>query len=272
MIEVLIIALLLAFILWYMIHPGKPTKEQREMVFGGNYAHRGLHSMDKIIPENSLSAFKLAVQKGYGIELDVTLSKDGKVMVFHDDTLDRVCGVRGNIEDYTFDKLREMRLCNTEEKIPLLEEVLQAVDGKSPLIVEIKTGKRNDELCEKTLKILESYSGPYCVESFNPLIVTWFKKNAPKIMRGQLAMNRKEYKDLPKWMTLAMASGFTNVLARPHFIAYGTSPKSIFIKMAEKLGAIKVVWTVNNSHDFKEFEKSNDAVIFEYYEPKPRYK
>lgn len=242
------------------------------MLKGRNYAHRGLHSKDKAIPENSISAFELAVEKGYGIELDVILSKDGKVMVFHDDTLERVCGISGNFEDYTLEELKNMTLFNTDEKIPTFQEVLKVVNGVVPIIIEIKTSKRNQELCEKLLNNVKDYTGSYCVESFNPFIVSWFRKNAPHIMRGQLTMNRKKYNNIPKWMGMIMSNALANVISRPQFIAHGIGSKSFLLRTAESLGAIKVVWTVNDNLVHKKYEEGNDTVIFEFYEPEPRYK
>ena len=121
-----------------------------------NFAHRGLHDMKKGIPENSLAAFRAAVEAGYGAELDVQLSKDGQVVVFHDDTLKRVCGVEGDVVDYDYEDLRKMSLNGTGETIPLFTEVLKIFEkGIGPLIVELKTGKRNKELCRKTYEILK---------------------------------------------------------------------------------------------------------------------
>ena len=267
-----VLIILIGILIIFLIYPGKCTEEQKKMLVGINHAHRGLHSKDKSIPENSISAFKLAVEKGYGIELDVILSKDGEVMVFHDDTLNRVCGISGKFEDYTLYELREMKLCNSNEKIPMLHEVLEIVNGKVPIIIEIKSGNRNKELCEKVLKCIREYLGPYCIESFNPFIVAWFRKNAPDIMRGQLTMNRKDYDNVPKWMGIVMGNALANVISRPQFIAYGTSSKSFLIKTSERLGAMKVIWTINDDVDYKKYEEENHAVIFEFYEPKARYK
>ena len=142
-----------------------------------------------------LPPFRKAVEAGCdGIELDVQLSSDGQVVVFHDDTLDRVCGVHGNVIDYSLADLRRMKLLDTEETIPLFTEVLDALSqGAGPVIVELKSGKRNGELCEKTRELLRAYPGVYCVESFDPGIVNWFRKNAPEIIRGQLAMPAEYY-------------------------------------------------------------------------------
>ena len=113
-----------------LLFPGAATKRQKAPFMGVNFAHRGLHSRDKSVPENSLAAFELAASAGYGIELDVQLSKDGQVVVFHDDTLDRVCGVHGRVDAFDYSQLREMKLCGSEQTIPLFTEVLQTIRGR----------------------------------------------------------------------------------------------------------------------------------------------
>ncbi len=267
----LIILALIIILLWFLLHPARISDEKRKMFDGINHAHRGLHTKDKSIPENSLTAFKAAVEKGYGIELDLQLSKDGEVVVFHDDTTDRVCGVSGKVDSLTFSELQELRLCETSETIPLFTQVLECVDGKVNLIVELKPVHDFEELCEKTLKILREYDGPYCVESFNPKIVAWFKNNAPDIVRGQLTENPRNYKEVPLHIGIAVGNVFTNVIARPHFIAHGMDKKSVFVRLAEMMGAMRVCWTVRENDDIAKREAENNAIIFEFYTPSPSF-
>ena len=146
LLTIVIIAAVLCLLVLFLIWPGRPGSEKVAPFAGRNFAHRGLHSKDCTVPENSLTAFRLAAEAGYGIELDIQLSKDGEVVVFHDDTLPRVCGVEGRVDAYTLAELREMRLCGTDERIPLLSEVFEVVAGRSPFIIELKTGPRNREL------------------------------------------------------------------------------------------------------------------------------
>ena len=122
----------------FLLAPGHASRRQKAPFLGMNFAHRGLHSRDKSVPENSIAAFRLAARAGYGVELDVHLSRDGQVVVFHDDTLERVCGVSGQVEDYTFQELQQFRLCGTEERIPLLSDVLGVIRGRGPIILELK--------------------------------------------------------------------------------------------------------------------------------------
>ncbi len=256
---------------WAVLHPGRYSAEQRAMIEGVNHAHRGLHTRDRSVPENSLAAFRAAVLAGYGIELDIQLSQDGEVVVFHDDTLDRVCGVHGRVDAYPLAELRAMRLCGGEETIPLLREVLDEVNGKVPLIVELKSGPRNSELCEKALAILRTYSGPYCIESFDPRIVGWFKRSAPDILRGQLADAAASYKGQPKPLAFALSRVLMNVVARPQFIAYGPGRKPPSVRLTEAMGALRIAWTVHPEDDVEKKQAENDAVIFEFYRPATKY-
>ena len=253
----------------FLVAPGRASKNDKKPFMYKNFAHRGLHKKDKTVPENSLAAFERASSYGYGIELDVQLSKAGQVVVFHDDTLNRVCGVDSRVDEKTYDELSKISLCGTTQTIPLFSEVLKTVRGRGPLIVELKNGKRNEELCEKTYALLEKYSGEYCIESFNPFIVRWFKKNAPEVIRGQLANPPKDYNgEVGPITAVILGNCLLNFLSRPQFIAYKITPKPFTVKLCEALGAMKVAWT---SHDWVN-EKFYDAVIFEFYKPKLKYK
>lgn len=250
-----------------LLAPGKTGRNQKKPFIGRNYAHRGLHSEDKSVPENSLPAFDKAAAAGYGIELDVQLSKDGQVVVFHDDDLNRVCGDARRVDEVDYAELKEMKLCQTEETIPLFSTVLETVNGRSPLIVELKTGRRNDELCRKTCETLAGYEGNYCIESFDPRIVAWFRKNAPEILRGQLAAPACEYKN-KKPLPFLLSHVLLNVIARPQFIAYKIGPRPLSVRLSELMGAMKVGWTSKD----RASEKGRDAVIFEFYTPEVFYK
>lgn len=257
--------------LWAVLCPGRPSAAQRALLTGVNYAHRGLHTRDKSVPENSLAAFAAAVKAGYGIELDVQLSQDGEVMVFHDDTLDRVCGVEGRVDAYPAEALQQMALCGTRETVPLFTQVLDTVRGQAPLIVELKTGPRKKELCEKVLLLLRGYKGPYCIESFDPRIVAWFRKNAPDILRGQLTDAPGAFGGQPFVQRVALGNVLANCIARPQFIAHGPGSKTPFVRLAESMGALRVCWTVRDTDNIDSKQAANDAVIFEFYSPAPRF-
>jgi len=253
----------------FLLAPGAVTKRQKAPFFGRNFAHRGLHCEDRSVPENSLEAFRLASRAGYGAEMDVQLTKDGQVVVFHDDTLDRVCGVHARVDEKSYDELKLLRLCGTDQRIPLLTEVLELYGGRGPLIVELKTGPRNRELCEKTYAILSDYPGEVCIESFNPMIVRWFRLHGKDLVRGQLAAQTWEYGDtVAKPTAFLLSHCLLNFLSRPQFIAYHTGYRPLSTRLSEAMGAMRFCWTSHNERA----ERRRDGVIFEFYRPQLRFK
>jgi glycerophosphoryl diester phosphodiesterase len=186
------------------------------------FAHRGLHAISQGVPENSLKAFSLAVEQGYGIELDVHLSKDGVLVVEHDDSLLRTCGTDRAIEDCRWEEIKDLNLEGTEEKLPSLEQVFALVDGKIPLLIEAKAYRGNQAALAAAIhQALQGYSGDSCVESFDPRVLFWFRKNAPEVVRGQLSgyLLRHGAK-VSKGVDFAMRHLLVNFLSRPDFIAY----------------------------------------------------
>ncbi len=250
----------------FLLAPGRATKGQTAPFWGRNFAHRGLHSRDRSVPENSLKAFELASAAGYGMELDVQLTRDGQVVVFHDDDLRRVCGVEGKVWDYTFSELQKFPLCGTEERIPLFSDVLNTVRGRGAIICELKNGPRNRELCKKTYDLIAAYTGEICIESFNPFIVSWFRFHAPELLRGQLATD--SYEGRGALQSFLLRNCLFNWAARPQFIAYKLVKRPLAVRFSELLGAMRVAWT---SHEPRS-EKGQDAVIFEYYKPRISFK
>lgn len=261
------LALLLAA--WIcLIAPKRADKRQRAAFKGYAYAHRGLYEANQSLPENSLEAFRRAVKAGYGIELDLQLSADGQVVVFHDDTLLRVCGVDKRVDAYRYDELCALKLFDSAEHIPLFSEVLKVVGAKVPLIVELKAGGEWRSLCEKASAMLAAYDGPYCVESFHPSLVRWFCANAPKVLRGQLSeAYRYSRRHVGGAAAFVMSRLLTNVWTRPHFIAYRIGPKCLSARFAEALGAIKVSWTAREPKEHASLAAKSDMVIFEHYRP-----
>jgi len=253
----------------FLIAPEKASRKKRVPFSGHNFAHRGLHEMDRSVPENSLPAFAAAASLGYGVELDVHITSDGELAVFHDSDTKRVCGVEGVVEDMTWDELSKLRLFGTEYGIPLLSEVLELMGEDCPVIIELKRGNRNVELCEKTNDMMKKYGGRYCIESFDPRIVGWFRCNAPEVLRGQLASDSIEMaKDTRKLNAFMVGNLLTNFVARPNFIAYGLGRKPFIVKLCGRMGAMRVAWVAHDNSS----EKANDAVIFEYYRPSAKFK
>ena len=254
----------------FLVAPGKASGEKKAPFFGANIAHRGLHRADRSVPENSLAAFRDAAENGYAIELDVHLTADDRVVVFHDDSLRRVCGVEQDVEALTWRELRDLRLDGTGEHIPMLSDVLAEVRGRVPIVVELKTSPRRRELCERTWELLRAYNGDYCIESFDPRIVRWWHFNAPGVLRGQLSCTREQFgESATPVQAFFLSRLLCNFLGRPQFIAYGLDGrKPLLVRLVEKMGAMRFCWT---SHDWKN-EVSNDAVIFEFYRPRQRFK
>ena len=255
----------------YLSFPAKAGKG-REIFTGHPFAHRGLYDNDAGIPENSLPAFRRAVEHGFGCELDVQLTKDEKLVVFHDDNLKRMCGDSRLLRDVTFEELETMRLIGTDERIPTFDEVLSVVGGKIPLIVELKSERPNLELntknCEITYETLSRYNGDYCIESFDPSIVQWFRLHAPGIIRGQLATGTAGYGKMKKGQAFALSHLLMNFYGRPHFIAYDIDfPQPLSLKICLLLGAFRASWTCRKKEEHGQRIKAGEAVIFEHYIP-----
>ena len=233
------------------------------------YAHRGLHDTALGVPENSMAAFGRAVEAGYGIELDIQLSKDKIPVVFHDFTLKRVCGAEGKVSDYTYEELRNFRLSGSEEKIPKLEEVLALVDGRVPLIVEFKIEFTDLSLCPIADKLLREYKGQYCMESFNPLGVLWYRRNHKEVIRGQLADHFHKEGEYRGLLYFLLQNLLFNFLTKPDFIAYNRKyPKKTSRRLCRGLyGNLGAAWTIRSREELAEAEKYFDIFIFEGFIP-----
>ena len=254
----------------FLIAPGHASEEKKAPFFGANIAHRGLHTRDKTVPENSLAAFRAAADRGYGVEFDVHITLDGQLVVFHDDDLERMCGLEKCLDDCTWEELQPLRLAGTAEHIPLLGEVLEVIGGRTPIVLELKRGRQNRALCQGVRDALRDYAGDICVESFDPIILRWWRRNAPEVLRGQLSCPQEQFgAAVSKPKAAILSRLLTNFLCRPQFIAYGLEGKKpLTVRLCEAMGAMKVCWTSHTpSH-----EDENDAVIFEFYRPIRRFK
>ena len=258
------IALIFAIYL-ILIAPGR--KNGIEKYKGVKFAHRGLHGEGRA--ENSMSAFRAAVEEGYGIELDVRLSKDGQLVVFHDDTLDRVVGMEGRVDAYTAEELGKMSLSGTADSVPLFADVLELVGGRVPLLVEIKENPGNSAVSRATAEMLSSYSGPYVIESFNPLSLRTVSKKAPKVARGILSHRYYAYKQYKKPLYFLLQTLLLNRICSPAFIAYDhRHANALSLRIARKMGAVTFAWTVRSAEEEQEAYKNGfDGVIFENYRP-----
>ena len=235
-----------------------------------SYAHRGLHGEGR--PENSLAAFRAALDHGYGVELDIHLMKDGNLAVIHDSLLQRTTGRDGRIEDLTAEELSGYRLEGTEETIPDFRDVLALFAGKAPLIIELKPVDGNHAaLCRAACDLLEGYDGLYCMESFDPRCVAWLKQNRPGIVRGQLTEYSLDMEyHVPMPLRFALSHNLLNFYGRPDFIAYRYSHRSRSCTnfICEKLlGVQGVSWTLKTQEDHDAALAQGLIPIFENYIP-----
>lgn len=264
------LALLFAIVVFYnFATAGEAISEDKiSWIKETPIAHRGLHTKD--IPENSLSAFENALKNNYAIELDVQFTKDKEVVVFHDENLKRMTNDTRNIEDVNYDELKNLRLGNTNEIIPTLEEVLELVDSKVAILIEIKDCKDYIELSEKTYEILKGYEGNYAIQSFNPFILEWYKNNASEVVRGQLSGTFTEGSEsLNSFEKFALKNMLLNFKSKPNYIGYDLEgiPKSKLESLRKK-GVPIIVWTVKNKEDMEKAYKYSDNITFEKFLPK----
>ena len=226
-------------------------------------AHRGVHN-EKDIIENSLEAFKEAVNKNYIIELDVHFLKDGEVVVFHDDNIERMTGINKNLKDCTYDEIRNIKLLNKNTYIPKFSDVLKLVDGKVPILIELKNDNKVGLLESSLVQILKKYNGKYAVQSFNPLSIMWFKNNYPNIIRGQLVCKFKNKKmdNIKKFILKTM---FFNIITNPDFISHSVDDLSY--KEVNKIKKNKFILgrTVRNKERYDELIKYYDNLICEKF-------
>ncbi|MDU2670697.1 MAG: glycerophosphodiester phosphodiesterase family protein [Clostridium sp.] len=261
-----IIILLVVYI--FLIYGDKKDTDETEWLTSTKFAHRGLYSDDGMIPENSLEAFDKAIENNYGIELDVSFTKDKKTVVFHDDNLLRMTGLNKKISDCTLEEIESLYLNGTDYKIPTFNEVLDLVDGKVPLIIEIKSNRDRDGLCNSVKNELNDYNGRFCIESFDPLIMSRIKKNMPDVIRGQLSMKFTKDNKAPKSLKIALEYLLLNFKSRPHFIAYNwIDSNNLSLRILRKLDIITVAWTVNSEKALEVSNERFDTIIFEHCEP-----
>ncbi len=287
----LIVVLILVILYLLAIMPrmiGRPSADK--LLVQNLYAHRGLHDNNSEAPENSMAAFRKAVDAGYGIELDVQLTRDGVPVIFHDFTLARVARyeedqipdnavrnedgsfrVAGKVIDYTYEELQKFHLLGSNERIPKFEDFLKMVDGKIPLIIELKIELFDTSVCPVVDELLRSYDGVYCIESFNPLGLYWFKKHHKEVFRGQLS---EEFFREPEklWHTplyYALAFLIFNFLTRPDFVAYNHIYRH---NLSRKLchGLYKntaAAWTIRSQDELDLNREFFDIFIFEGFIP-----
>ena len=265
------IAIAVLWIAWCLLllprrnHPGWAG------LAGVRYAHRGLHRDG--VPENSLAAFRAAVDAGFGAELDVHLMADGRLAVVHDSNLERVCGKNAVIESLTAGGLKDYPLQGTAETIPLLEEVLAVFQGRTPLIIELKVEKGNAAaLTDGVMAALRDWNGTYCIESFHPAVLLRLKQKYPEVIRGQLSQNflrHSEVGGLPLPVRFLLTHLLTTLFTRPDFIAYRWQDRgNISLRLMRRLyGVHEAGWTVQDRAALERLEREDVLPIFEQFIP-----
>ena len=262
--------MLVLVILYLLALRGRTGHPGLQKLRGWNYAHRGLHGNG--IPEKSLAAFRAAVDRGYGAEFDVHLLSDGGLAVIHDSKLLRTTGKEGRVEELTTGQLKDCFLEGTKETIPTFREVLAVFSGKAPVIIELKPENGNHAaLCEAACAAMAGFEGSWCMESFDPRVVRWLRKNRPEIIRGQLSENylRKPQSKLPLPLKLALSRHLENFLCRPDFIAYDFETRKVLSNtICRRLWGLEMVsWTLRSPEEHETALAEGWIPILEYDTP-----
>lgn len=227
-------------------------------------AHRGLHDLAAGAPENSLAAFTRAIEAGYPIELDVRRLADGTLVVFHDDDLARLTGRTGEIDRGSLADLEDLRLLGTGERVPRLDEVLELVAGRTPLLIETKNAHKKDRRLEAAMgPRLDRYAGPFAVQSFNPYSMGWFARNRPDFFRGQLAGDFRDH-HLPWYRRWPLGSLMLTRWSRPNFINYDVRCLPHWAVANQRRQGLPVLgWTVRSAEEAQRVRAWCDNFVFE---------
>lgn len=254
------------FLYGYCIFPRLSKKKELKEFEKYYYAHRGLHNEQ--YPENSLPAFENAKNHGYGIELDVHVTKDDELVICHDFNIQRVCGVDLEISETSYEELKKYKLFNSDYGLPRLKDVFDCIDHKIPLIIEIKQKGMNVHVCEKTAELLDQYKSNFVVESFNPLAMNWFLKHRPHYIRGQLSMDFSDDDSLSTILKFGLKHLCLNFLSRPDFIAYHIKDLNEFSFRLLSKFTKTVIWTCKDENTFHDMKNKYNLIIFENFKPK----
>ena len=258
-------------VFWIFATRGRRNHPKWEVLRRFRYAHRGLHDPAQGVPENSMAAFRRARAFQCGIELDVHLTKDGRLAVIHDKSLLRTAGADVIVEQLTVPQLKSYRREGTQEKIPLLEEVLEVFQDGPPLLVELKADYFDvKKLVETAVRTLDQYRVNYCIESFHPGILLWLARHRPDICRGQLSENFWRCRgELKAWQAFAMTNLLSNFLTRPDFISFRQEHRWVpSVWLCRKLHRLKMFgWTVRSPREMEQLEREGFSVIFEGFQP-----
>lgn len=269
-VHVIMIFLLVAVLYLLMIMPRMTNFEARKpFVEHRFFAHRGLHNNEGDNPENSMKAFRMAVDAGFGIELDVQRTKDGIPVIFHDFTLDRMCNHEGRLDTFTYEELSKLKLGQSEERIPRLDEFLEMVGGRVPLIVEFKIDNIDMTLCHIVDKMLRQYKGLYCIECFNSFPVMWFRRHHKEVVRGQLADAFIRTREYTQPLFFFVQNLLFNCLSKPDFVAYNHLNENVLSRRLCRnlFKNTAAAWTIKSSEDLRTAKDQFDIFIFDSFVP-----
>lgn len=269
---IVLVAIISGFILTPFARSAEVVDENRtDWLESTLIAHRGLHDNEQGIIENSISAFANTMDKGYIIELDVSLTKDNQLVVFHDKKLKRLFGIDKYLKDTTYEELSKLKFNNSKETVPLFSEVLSFVNGKVPLLIEIKNVGKVGEMESMIYSELENYEGQYAIQSFNPYTLKWFKTNAKDVLRGQLSGNfaTSDYdvqndgaKRMPWIERYVLSNLLLNFESRPNFINYEVeNTDTDTLQNLKKLGVPILGWTIDDKAEYQEAKDYFDNFV-----------
>ncbi len=247
-------------------------KKRVRPFIGKCYAHKGLYLKDQSVPENSMPAFRAALARGYGIDCDVQRTWDGEAVCFCDTHMRAACGIDEKMVSFNYEHLKQLKLYGTNEHMPLLRDLLAEVNGKAPMMIEVKSPAGMEGIsttCSAIYKVLKDYRGPYCIVSFDPHVLKWFRLNAPEVLRMQASMPYFDWRESERnpFRCFYMSRLLCNAKSRPHMIAYSLGKKNIGFRLALRRGNPLLLYTNNRRHRHKELMESCDMLVFEDYLP-----
>jgi len=228
-------------------------------------AHRGLHDGD--IPENSMAAFEAAVAACYPIEIDVQLTKDKVPVVFHDDILTRMTGLKKRVTHVKFDRLMKLSLGRTNMKIPTLREFLDFIDGRVPLLVEVKKNRGSKGIEQIVMDMLKEYQGEFAIQSFNPIAIRKVRKLAPDVYCGLLSSKLSDMR-MFFLSKAAVKNARLFFIAKPDFVSFEISsfPNDRVARFREEQQLPIIGWTIRTKDDIERACTYCDGIIFENLE------
>lgn len=259
---------LLALIYLYLIGTRIFKKPDMSHFKSYLYAHRGLHDNESDAPENTLVAFQKAVDADFGIEFDVHLSKDDVPVIFHDGTLERMCGVKGHVWDYTLKELKKFRILGTDQEIPTLREALEIIRDRVPILVEYKLHNVSAKVCGIANPILEEYGCDYMIESFQPMALWWYRRHRKNVVRGMLSYHfAKDGYTNPLYLILKNL--LFNHSARPDFIAFHKEHINLVtVNVCKKVYKPQMAaWTIKSENELEKAREYFDMFIFDSFVP-----